>query len=1337
MDIGHIQKRQISDEMKDSYLAYAMSVIVSRALPDVRDGLKPVHRRILYAMHKMGLHSSAKFRKSATIVGETLGKYHPHGDAAVYESMVKMAQEFHSRYPLVKGQGNFGCFTKDTKVKLTDGRSLTFEELIKEDKKGKRNWTFSFNPKDREIEVAEIKNPRLTREKEKIMEIVLDNGEKIRCTLDHRFMLKNGSYKKAKDLRPSDSLMPSYFEIYQGEDTNLKGYEIVRQPFKHTWDFVHRLADKWNLANRVYKKSNGKIRHHLDFNKLNNNPDNILRIQWAEHWQYHKEIASWRHKNNPDYVKNIAKGREKFWAKKENRKKAALALSELNRKNWKNPVYRKRMSEIIKKAWLNPEYRERASQAASKNMKSLWKRKNFQKLMSELKSIELKERWRNEKYREKMSEVTRKMSFKIWSNPKHKEYISRLVRERFENPKEREMQSKISKKLWQDPNYRAKYPDNHFSQMAKKLWANPKTRKFHSKRAAEQWQNSEFRAKISRAVSVRNSQRLKENPDLMKELAEKAKVSLHKNWKNPSYKKRVIKSKILGFVHSLLGKRKKITPEVYERERTNNGVPKLKNALNYFNNFAEIVSESKRYNHRIVVAKILRKKENVYDLTIEPHHNFLLDAGIFVHNSMDNDPAAHHRYTEAKMTKIAEAMLADIDKETVDWVDNYDGSIKEPSVLPAKLPQLLLNGGMGIAVGMATNIPPHNLGELVDGIIHLINNSKATVKDLFQFIKGPDFPTGGEIYNRQGMIEAYSSGRGPIVSRAKAEIIEKKSGKFQIVITQMTYGTNKANLIVKIADLIKSKKLQGVDTKEFRDESDKDGVRIVIGLKSDAHPQKTLNRLFKLTDLQKTFHLNMLALVDNGIQPQVLSLKGVLEEYINHRRQVITRRAQFELKQAKERAHILIGLSKALDNIDAVVKTIKSSADRETAHKNLVKKFKLSAQQAAAILEMRLQALVGLEHKKIKDELKEKQKTIKALQILLKSPKKIMAVMKDELKELKEKYADKRKTKVFSRPVGQLNEEELISKENCIIILTRGGYIKRMNPQVYKSQKRGGKGVVGITPREEDAVGHFIFASTHDNILFFTDQGRVFQTKAYEISETSRIARGQAIVNILHLGPQEKIATVFDIAESAEGQYLAMVTENGIIKRTKIEDFKNVRRSGLLAIKLRKNDKLEWSKLTSGKDEIILVTAKGQSIRFKESDIRVMGRTAAGVKGVALRKGDKLIGMSIIKEKTKKSELSVLVVTENGFGKKTDLKRYKIQKRGGIGIKTAKINEKTGNIVASHILNPETEDLIAISKKGQVIKMQLKTVSLLGRATQGVKIMRLNSGDKVVTAACI
>jgi DNA gyrase subunit A len=736
--------------------------------------------------------------------------------------------------------------------------------------------------------------------------------------------------------------------------------------------------------------------------------------------------------------------------------------------------------------------------------------------------------------------------------------------------------------------------------------------------------------------------------------------------------------------------------------------------------------------------------ESMVKMAQDFHTRYPLIDGQGNFGSLDGDNAAAFRYTEARLSKISEEMLIDIEKETVDWVDNYDGTRREPTVLPAKLPQLLLNGSMGIAVGMATNIPPHNLGELVDGIIFLIDHPKATTEELCQFIKGPDFPTGGSIYDRQAIIQTYSTGRGPIVTRAKTEIVEKKAGQFQILITEMTYGVNKANLIAKIADLVKEKRIEGI--KDIRDESDKEGVRIVIDLKSDAYPKKILNRLFKLTDLQKTFHLNMLALVD-GLQPQVLSLKAVLEHYIKHRQQVVTRRAQFELKQAKERAHILEGLSKALDHIDAVINTIKKSSTREVAHQNLIKKFKLTDKQATAILEMKLQALAGLEQKKIKDELKEKKKLIQELEALLKSPKKVLTVIKKELQEIKRKYSDERRTKVYAGPVGQFKEEELVPEEECIIILTQGGYIKRVNPQAYRAQKRGGKGIIGITPRQEDVVGHFLSASSHDNILFFTGKGRVFQTKAYEIPEASRTARGQAIVNILQMGPDEKVTAVVPLSsKKSTAKFLLMATKNGIVKKTAVQDFEHVRRSGLIAIKLDKEDELRWAKPTTGQDEVILVTAKGQSIRFQEKDVRAMGRTAAGVRGIRLKKGDEVVGMDIISadsaQKTKNKEQrpknrNLLIVTENGFGKKTDLQYYKLQKRGGSGIKTAKIINKTGNIVASQILGPEQEDLIAISQRGQVIRTKLKDISSLGRATQGVKIMKLDRGDKVASVTCI
>ncbi|MBU3922816.1 DNA gyrase subunit A [Patescibacteria group bacterium] len=959
-----VEIRDISQEMKDSYLSYAMSVIVSRAIPDARDGLKPVHRRVLYAMHEMGLTSSSRYRKSANVVGITMAYYHPHGDMAIYDSMARLAQDFSMRYPSVDGQGNWGCFTKDTKVSLTDGRSLSFGELIKEYKKGKRNYTYAFNHDEKKIEIAEIKKPRLTRKDQKLVKVILDNGEEVRCTLDHLFMLRNGKYKEAKNLKPGDSLMP---------------------------------------------------------------------------------------------------------------------------------------------------------------------------------------------------------------------------------------------------------------------------------------------------------------------LKEKAKV----------------------------------------------------------------------YNHKVKSVKFLRKKEDVYDLTIDSYHNFALAVGIFVHNSVDGDPPAAARYTEAKLSKFGEMMLNDIEKDTVDFIENYDGTRKEPVVLPSPIPNLLLNGTWGIAVGMATNIPPHNLNEVVDATCHLADNPKATIEDLFQFIKGPDFPTGGEIYNKKEIMQAYVFGRGSIMTRAKAEIVEEK-GKMKIIVSELTYLTNKSVLLEKIANLVKDKKIQGI--RDIRDESDKDGIRVVIELKSDAFPQKVLNKLYKYTELQKTFHLNTIALT-NGIQPQTLSLKQLLEQFIIHRKEVITRRLKYELNKTKERVHILEGLAIALRNIDKVIALIKKSKDKETAKKDLIKVFKLTEIQASAILEMKLQTLAGLERKKILDELEEKKEFIKKIEAILSSPKKILKVVKDELLEIKEKFGDQRKTKVISSKIGEFAEEDLIPEEETIITVTNTGYIKRVDPKSYRSQRRGGKGIIGIKTKQEDFVEHFFVSSTHDDLLFFSNTGKVFKTKAYEIPEANRASRGRAIVNILGLSSEEKINAVVPLKKpnknGLDAKFLAMVTEKGIIKRIEIDKFINIRKGGIVAITMEKDDNLKWVKTTSGDDEIMLMTRLGQGIKFSEKDLRPMGRSARGVRGIKMKpdkKGeftDGVVGMTVIGTDLKETKPEILIVSSNGFGKRTPISAYKTQKRGGVGIKAAKVTDKTGVLVAIRMLDTEFEDLIVTSKKGNVIRTSIKSISQLGRVTQGVKIMRLDDSDKVVSIACV
>ncbi len=756
-------------------------------------------------------------------------------------------------------------------------------------------------------------------------------------------------------------------------------------------------------------------------------------------------------------------------------------------------------------------------------------------------------------------------------------------------------------------------------------------------------------------------------------------------------------------------------------------------------------SSAKYRKSATVVGEVLGKYHPhgdvaVYDSMVRMAQNFAmrypLVAGQGNFGSMDGDSAAAMRYTEAKMSAIAEELLYDIEKNTVDFSPNYDGSHKEPQVLPATLPSLLLNGMMGIAVGMATNIPPHNLRELAAGINLLLEKPEADTEELMEYVKGPDFPTGGVIYNQKDILQAYSTGRGGIVLRGRAEIVEAKNGSFQVVISEIPYQVNKASLVEKIADLVKSKRLEGI--RDLRDESDKDGVRVVIDLKKDAYPKKILNSLYKHTQLQETFHVNMLALVD-GIQPRVLTLKATLEEYIKHREVVVRRRTQYDLDKARERAHILEGLMIALHNIDAVIKTIKQSRDRETAKVNLMKKFKLSDRQAIAILEMRLQNLANLEQLKIEDELKEKKQLIKDLEAILKSRTKIKSIIKDELKAVADKYGDDRRTQVVARGVKDFAMEDLVPNEDTVVFMTRDGYIKRLPPDTFKAQGRGGKGVIGLTTKEEDMVEFMFTTTTHSDILFFTTRGRVFQLKVYEIPVAARTAKGQAIVNFLQLSPSEQVTSTLPLDRLAAAEYLFFATERGLVKKVRLDAFANVRRSGLMAIKIKPDDKLIWAKPTSGKDEIHLITAKGQAIRFRETDVRDMGRSAAGVFGVRLKTGDRLVGMGVIgSDREIQKKYQVLTIMGGGYGKRTPLNLYKLQGRGGSGIKTAKVTAKTGDLVNAYVVNAETmkeKDLIIISEKGQVIRLGFKAVNQLGRDTQGVRLMRFKEPSDHV--ACV
>lgn len=697
--------------------------------------------------------------------------------------------------------------------------------------------------------------------------------------------------------------------------------------------------------------------------------------------------------------------------------------------------------------------------------------------------------------------------------------------------------------------------------------------------------------------------------------------------------------------------------------------------------------------------------------------------------SMDGDPPAAARYTEARMDKLGAELLADLEKDTVDFRDNYDGSEREPSVLPAKVPNLLLNGQMGIAVGMATNIPPHNLGELVDATTHLIDNPEATVDDLLEHIKGPDFPTGGIVYGKESLRNAYAGGRGGVVVRAVAEIGETKKGRHQIVVTEVPYAVNKATLIEKIADLVKEKKIAGIA--DLRDESSRGTVKVVIDLKKDAYPKKVLNQLYKHTPLQTTFHYNMLALID-GIQPRVLSLHDILSEYIKHRQAVVRRRTEFELRKAKDRAHILEGYKIALDNIDEVVKIIRASKSVEEATTNLMKTFKLSEIQAKSILALPLRSLTGLERQKIEDELAELKKLIAELEAVLADEQKVLEIIKNELQEMKEKHADDRRTKVVPQELGKFSDEELIPEEQVVVTVTSENYIKRSLASEYRRQNRGGKGKRGMATKEEDVIEHVVLASTHDYLLFFTNKGRVFRIKTYEVPAAGLNAKGVAAVNLLQLHPEEVVSAVIKHNPKQKSGFFFMTTQKGTVKKTKIEDYNNIRTSGLIAIKIDEGDDLKWIRPTTGDNEVVISTSMGQAIRFHENDVRPMGRTARGVRGVRLRPGDVVVGMDIVQE-----DSNIFVISENGYGKRTKMAQFAPHKRGGVGIRSAVVNKKTGNLVGVKALTEQTPEVIIISTAGQTIRLGLADIPSLGRTTQGVRIMRLADGDTVASVALV
>ncbi len=1178
---------EISGEMKKAYLDYAMSVIVSRAIPTVEDGLKPVQRRILYAMHQIGLKPGSQTKKSARIVGEVLGKFHPHGDTAVYDALVRMAQDFSLRYPFVFGQGNFGCFTKDTKVALADGRNLSFGELVKEHKKGKKNFTFTVD--DKKIKIAEIKNPRLTRKKAKIMKVVLDNGEEIKCTLNHKFMLKNGKYKKARDLVSGDSLMPLYSKISTEKDNSnpkLVGYNMVFQPKTNSWDFVHVLSDEWNLGKDVYPKRAGRIRHHIDFNKLNNNPDNIQRMKWKEHWRTHNEFASKRHKTDKEYRRKLDEGRKKFWANPQNKKNYSKRMCERNLKNWKKSSYRKKMKKFLSE--VNKEY--------------------------------------------------------LKNNPGVIE-------------KRRVRASITMRRMWKDPHYKKLFN--------KKIVASNKRRRTNL---------------TGRKKFIRICRYLIDNKfDLNKENYEKIRRDVFR---------------IKSFTSWDLGVEK------------------------YFKGDKNLVLLEINSNHKVIKKEFLDESEDVYDLTIDKTHNFALASGIFVHNSIDGDPQAAMRYTEARLMPISSEIMEDIDKETVPFSSNFDNSLKEPDLLPGKLPALILNGATGIAVGMSTNIPPHNLNEVCDAIMAYIDNQDVTVKQLNKIVKGPDFPTGG--YVTGDMRRLYETGRGRLTMRGKAKA-EKVKKKDAVVITEIPYMLNKTTLIEQIAKIVQNKKIKNIT--DLRDESSKGKIRIVLELKKGTNPKFVINSLYKYTRLQDYFNVKMLALV--GGEPKVLNLKDIVSEYVKYRKKIITKRTEYELKKSKDRLEIVEGLLIALKNIDKVIDYIKKSKSTSEAEGGLIKKFKLSKRQAKAVLETRLQQLTSLEQNKLKKEEKELKSSISEYEKILGSVKEVLKIIVKEVKELRKKYGDERKTEVLDK-IKNISEKDMVQKKDVVITITEKGYCKRIDLNTYKEQRRGGKGVIGSNLATGDFVKQLITCSTHDYLMFFTSRGRVLWLKAYDIPEVKRYSKGKAIVNVLNL-KNEKITSVISVGKF-EG-FLFMVTKKGQVKRISLSKFSRPRKGGIKAIKLpvsagKEMDKLIDVQVLDNGDEVFLATKKGQAIRFSSNEVRDMGRSSYGVIGIKLGKDDEVVSLDVLKEK------AILSITEKGYGKRTFVKNYRKISRGGKGVINLKVSNKTGNLVTTGSVSDD-DSIIITTSKGMVIRTTLKNIRVMGRATRGVKIVKLQPGDKV------
>ncbi len=1238
MELGIVKPVGIVNEMADAYLAYSMSVIVSRALPDVRDGLKPVHRRVLYAMDQMGLQSNHGARKSAGIVGEVLKEYHPHGDASVYDTLVRLTQPWNMRYPLAIGQGNFGsidddpaaamryCVTADTLIATNSGlipigqlsesgaEDIDVHVLSRDGQVNTASkwWDSGVHPT---WKVQTRRGYEVTGTSNHPLLVAVPGEDDGRITLVWKTIaqLSVGDYvvmDRSEALWPEQRVdVRPFYPVITGnrierhslpteldEDLAfLLGALLAEGTFRaQVIEFTNTIGDYAD----EFAKAWGRVFPTCRLHTFKREPVSYGKLPFLQMQVVSKQVIA--------FIK-------------------ALGLDGRSAERQIPPIIL-RSPQTVAAAFLRGLFE--GDGAVERSGRSLLRLNLSARNRTMLKHIQ-----------------TLLLRFGI---------VSSLLDDR--------------------------------------------TRQMYRLCIVGRDNLIAFSSKIGFASSVKREA-----------LATIVSLSTGKVLSKSDYVPYLMD---YVRVRAARGQREWLSHHNFDRtDRLTATLPRLSKALPA-SDYAFIEQLARqRYLFEQVVSIEAAGEQRVYSVRVDSDCHSFVANGFINHN------------TEAKLSAIASELLVDIDRDTVDFVPTYDGHSKEPVPLPARLPNLLLNGAAGIAVGMATNIPPHNLRELCDGITYLIDHPDATIEDLGRIIRGPDFPTGGTIQGREGIRSAYSTGRGRIIVRAKAHTEETERGKVSIIVTELPYQVNKADLVKKIAELARDKKIDGIT--DVRDESDRQGIRVVIDLRRDARHISVLNQLFKYTSMQTTFGANMLALVDG--QPRTLTVKAIIQHYISFREIVITRRTRFDLAKAEARRHILEGLTIALENLDAVIETIRRSQNRETASNNLQVRFKLSEEQAKAILDMQLGRLAALERKKVQDELAEVRATIARLQKILANVEEVRAIIKADLAELKEKYGDPRRTEIVDAEAADFTEEDLIPNDEVIVTLTQNGYIKRIGTGAYRAQRRGGKGARGMTTHEDDSVRHLLSVHAHDSLLFFTNRGRVFQLKAYALPDVGRNAKGDHIRNLIGIDQDETVTAVVYVPKFVARDYMVMATRRGEVKKTSLDEFAVVRSLGLIAMDLEPGDELVGARLVRANDSVLLVTERGQAIRFEVQELRAASRTSGGVRGVRLDGADSVVQLCVAQDNAE-----LIVVTTNGYGKRTPIAEYPVQGRGGGGVITARLTDKTGSIAAARTLTEEDRDLMIISAEGTALRTDWHSIAQSGRPTQGVRIMNMPPGDRVV-----